>query len=520
MTIDALLATTSSLLASSAIALLLAFFFKTARSTGMDGDLDGTIIRFHVDAMAIALTDLYYGGKGDYSGLIAVQDLLSQRIFRESEPSAKRDAAAIDRALRDASQLDWNTALASGRFVLGLEPGYVDLVRLAFLLFGLRIASIFKLYCAMLGLSLTLLAIAFWQMSGVLWSLAALMLAFHFVAFGTGILDFQARSITNKRLAAILAVLPALHIMLIMATGQEATAVQIALAVAQGLMFAWVLWMRNSTGWLVMAALALALVLLGLGLAIDAAFLRGLWAFALLMGLSDLMTAHRHAKVHPVHHSRDLSMAYPKWHSAYVGFGEDAATFAKNLLPFQKPQLLDLNACIAVARVLRTSPTFAHDGPASHVIGLRPPFISFNLSAFFGMKWTVYERAAKIAFFEYFWKNLSTMPKLYFYLKPRSLLRNLALVMAPLPVYLKAHPLLALSFLLMALPAGYHFAQAPSAAQPIGFAAFCLLAGAPIPLLWAFSFRPAGYSMAEIAWMLLFALWTTFAFLMASALPI
>jgi hypothetical protein len=235
------------------------------------------------------------------------------------------------------------------------------------------------------------------------------------------------------------------------------------------------------------------------------------------MGISELVTAHRHWRIHPCYHSNDLSMAYPKWHSAYVGFAQDMATFSKHLLPFQKAQLLDINACIAVVHVLRTRFPFNREGLHAYVLGLRPPFISFNLSAFFGLKWAVYEQAARIAFFDYFWKNLRTMPRLYFYYKPKSLLQNLALVMAPLPAYLKGHPLLAMAFLLLALPCGFHLAQTPDLLLALGLASFCLFAGAPIPLIWAFSFRPPGYSLAELAWMLMFALWGLIAGLVAAA---
>lgn len=512
MTFEFLLAFSSSLLAALVVAWVLFNFFKTALAQGMASNLDSTICGFHVDALAIAISDFCYEGRGDYSGLLAVRDVLGSRGLSEEGHPARRDLALIDRALQEAASLDWNTVLSSKRFVVGLEPGYVDLIRLAFRLFGLRIDSVFKLYALILAFSAALFAIAFWQAPGFLWALVALLMAFHVVVFGTDVLDFQAKSILDKRLIAILAVIPAFHLMLVMASYQAITVYHLLPVLGQSLLFAWLFWMRNSTGWLVVSLAALTVLLLVLApFYPDSHIVYGLWAPALAMGMCELMTAYKHWRVHPCYHSSELTMAYPKWHSAYVGFAEDMETFSRNRLPLQEDKLLDVNACLAVVHVLKTSPVFGQAGLGEHAVRLQKPFITFNLSAFFGLKWAVYEQAARIAVFDYVRANLKTMPRLYFYLKPRAILRNLAYVLRPLPAYLNRHRLSAALFLLPALPCAYHLSQSPMQLIALGLPVLCLLAIAPLPLLWAFCFRPPGYSMAETAWMSLFALWSAMA---------
>lgn len=512
MTFEFFLTSFSSLLAASVIALVLFNFFKTALAQNMTSNLDSTICGFHVDSLAIAISDIYYGGSGDYSGLLAVRDVLGRHGLSEEGHPARRDTSLIDQALQEAARLDWNAALSSKRFVVGLEPGYADLVRWSFRLFGLRIEAIFKLYALILAFSAALFVIAFWQVPGFLWALAALLMAFHIVVFGTDVLDFQARSILDKRLIAILAVIPAFHLMLVMTSHQAVTISHLLPVLGQGLLFAWLFWMRNSIGWLVVSLVALTSLLLVLApFSVGSQVAQGLWAPALVMGMCELMTAYKHWRVHPCYHSSDLTMAYPKWHSAYVGFAEDMETFSRNRLPLQEEKLLDINACLAVVHVLKSSPVFGQSGLNTHVIKLQKPYISFNLSAFFGLKWAVYEQAAKIAVLDYVRANLKTMPRLYFYLKPRSILRSLACVLRPLPAYLNQRRLLAVWFPLLALPCAFHLAQSPSQLIALGLPVFCLLAIAPLPLLWAFCFRPPGYSMAETAWMSLFAIWSLIA---------
>ncbi|MEO5375146.1 MAG: hypothetical protein H7840_12845 [Alphaproteobacteria bacterium] len=494
----------------------LLIWIRTARDLGMHANLSGTMDHFHVDAIAIAITDLYYGGSRDYVGLLAVRDILHRHGLIDRSGSAQSDGAAIDRALDEASRLDWNAALSSARFIVGLEPGFADLVRLGFRLFGLRIAAISYTIWMMLGLSCAMFTVAFWHHPGLLWALGGLLAALHITIFGTEVIDGATPSVASKRILGIFAIVPAFHLMMALAIGQDASATQVILAGGQAFLFAFLLWIRTSVAWIVVALCLLVLFLCAgrlagatdIALSLQAWVGQGLWVVPLWMGVSELVQVYFRRRIHPCYYSDDFLPAYPKWHPAYVGLAEDAETFHRARMMNQEDKVVDENACKAAIHYLGASPAFANIRKKQRGIRLRPPHISFNISAFANIKWSLYEEAVRMAFMDYVKANLRTMPRLYLVLKPLAILRSMKTVLQPLPAYLRARPRILPFLLFLGVVTTSSLVQDPAALLALSLTTGVLLVVSPLPQIWAFSFHPPGFSVAEPVWLTLFTVWT------------
>jgi hypothetical protein len=205
-------------------------FWWKGWSTGMRGRLAyGHALPYQIEAIAIAISDLYYTSSRNYTGLRAVLDCLlhhgiprSSTGPRELWPTATE--AVCNDALRQSTQLGWRTAIDSKILFYCWDKGYVDFIRFSFYLCGLRISAIFDLYALALLTSCGFVALSFFDQPGVLWSAVGLLSALLYLVFDSRLLEppSQLTSVTDIRLSELLAVVPALHLLCSLSLGLRA----------------------------------------------------------------------------------------------------------------------------------------------------------------------------------------------------------------------------------------------------------------------------------------------------------
>ena len=487
----------SSVLALIVVGFVLLIVARRSDKLGLHLDLS-CAESFHIDAVCAALTDALYGGRGDYTGRTVLRNTFTRHGVAE-DCSPLHDPKVMEKAFNEACHLNWQQVHGSATFILCFDLGYVDHVRMAFQTFGAKLKSITHFTLLVFAFSAITFFTAFWGHPSLMWLLAASVTLFAATYFAT--YKKEMPTLNNRRSLSFLSIVPALHIMLVIAYQMEANPLTLATVAIQALIFAHAIWVRNSSGWLFLALLLLIAVMAILH-ALDAPdikhwFGQGIWAAPLWLGVVNVFLFFKRRKIHPSYRGDAAMINYPKWHSAYIGLQLDQETFNANRLPSQVHPGVDANSDEAGYHVVETDPHFTAT-EQSELLNYPYSYQTINLG------WRLYERAIKQAFFNYVRAHWNTIPKLYLVTKPKFYLFYHKVFFGQVFSFLKQTPALALALIAATLGVAAHAALGEQPPLPMGLVIGALLICSPLPMIWAHS-SPLG--MRDQVWVSLISLW-------------
>jgi len=202
-----------------------------------------------VDAIPIALSDMVFGHRNDYTSLVAVDTVFYNTL--ESPPGLKHDSNLVARAIANVLALDPRTisreSKLPGRTLGTDDKGIVDFVKVAFSLFGYANERIIYLYFIFLFISISLLLLSFGETAFPPLAVGA-YLAAHYLILPMVYYNGQLQSVLALRFLPVLGMMPCLHC-LYFALRPRATAASLGALAVQVLLLAFVLHMRSVTAW-------------------------------------------------------------------------------------------------------------------------------------------------------------------------------------------------------------------------------------------------------------------------------
>jgi hypothetical protein len=160
------------------------------------------------------------------------------------------DPARMEQALQDAK----NVAIDPSRppkLLIGNEIAYVDYIYDAFRLFGMHMASLYYFYFLLLAGSLILFLIQFRKSGLCLFILTLYLAAVCFLQAYAHAGGVQLLTLANSRLFECLALLPALHIYLVVWRRTPLTAATFFMVLAQSMLLAFMVVCRITAIWLI-----------------------------------------------------------------------------------------------------------------------------------------------------------------------------------------------------------------------------------------------------------------------------
>jgi hypothetical protein len=256
-----------------AVAFLLALNVLHAYQLGFQSKMyDSPIYRWR-ESLVIALSRMQPQPLHGYVGYGSILAYLTQHglalIGGEANPlptpqqraALVADGARMNQLMKEASEVAIDTKLPPV-ILQGNELGLVDYTYWAFRLYGISINALVLFYFTLLTVSVALFYVTF-RRSRFCLLLLLFYLASHYFA-----LDYaQTRAIIaiqNSRFFPVLALLPALHLILLLATRVRPTPAVVAMAAAQTFILMFMVFCRTQTYWEILAIMLAAVVVTGL----------------------------------------------------------------------------------------------------------------------------------------------------------------------------------------------------------------------------------------------------------------
>lgn len=250
---------------------------------------DNPIYRWR-ESLVIALSRMQPEPLRGYVGYGSILAYLTQNglalIAGEADPMPSpadrsvlvNDGARMDRLMQEASRVAIDPNLPPV-ILQGNELGLVDYMYCAFELYGINTNALVLFYFTLLGISVALFFVTFRQSPPCL-LLLMLYLAAHYFA-----LDYaQTRviaTIHNSRFLPVLALLPSLHLLLLVPTRTRPTPAVVAMAALQAFILMFMVFCRTQTYWEIFAIVLAAVVVTGLRPIRQALFHPGRWPAAI-----------------------------------------------------------------------------------------------------------------------------------------------------------------------------------------------------------------------------------------------
>jgi hypothetical protein len=202
-----------------------------------------------VDAIPIALSDMAFGHRNDYTSLTAVDSVFYRTL--ETPPGQTHDSKLVARAIANVLALDPKTisraSMLPGRTLGTDDKGIVDFVKVAFSIFGYANEKIIYLYFIFLFVSISLLLLAFGETAFPPLAVGA-FLAAHYLILPMVYYNGQLQSVLALRFLPVLGMMPCLHC-LYFVLRPRATWPSLGALIVQVLLLAFVLHMRSVTAW-------------------------------------------------------------------------------------------------------------------------------------------------------------------------------------------------------------------------------------------------------------------------------
>ncbi len=141
--------------------------------------------------------------------------------------------------------------------IRGNDLGWIDYVYFSFEIFGVHVSSLFYFYYLLLGLSAAIFLVAFWRSPICLYVLSMYLIG-HYLLTGyvQDLGEHTLGSVTNSRFYSVAALLPGLHVLLVILRRAAATARQLCCVGLQVLLLVFYLFCRLEVAWIPLMLLA------------------------------------------------------------------------------------------------------------------------------------------------------------------------------------------------------------------------------------------------------------------------
>lgn len=233
--------------------------FMQAKEKGMHQTLPEAVSR-HVNSLGIAISELRYGLRG-YQGYRRVLNTLSDNgitkdtavlsNYDKTFEAVLKDPNILNRAIGKAVSVA--DAASEGKYYLFREDkGLVDYYKLAFRVFGYKIESFFCLYFLFLILSISMFFIVFYKRLDLLYLLLLFICGHFIIAAATPMVGIELQTVHNPRFLPVLAVLPSIHLGLMVLGMHRFSKKVFICALVQAAILIFVIHIRTSTVYQVM----------------------------------------------------------------------------------------------------------------------------------------------------------------------------------------------------------------------------------------------------------------------------
>src|SRR5262249_25767591 len=280
-------------------AMIVGLCLLAAFRIGIERDLRDTIgdeswgrILFGVGT---AITQMDHGGYG-YALSTVVETILTYGGLTDDAkilaplgaefPDNLRDPALINAAIAKAARFEWpfnpeEAIRGSG----GDDLGFVDYVRLSFLLFGHKIQSLYYTYFLIFGVSAAVFLWTFRSRPALLMLLVITSVAQIILFVSNLFAPHNLGSIADPRFLSILAVVPGLHLGCLLLDRSPPSIINVASAIVQSIILVFAFWIRASTLWVILAVAVFAGLITIWGLLKRRNDLKHAWCLGILLAV-------------------------------------------------------------------------------------------------------------------------------------------------------------------------------------------------------------------------------------------
>jgi hypothetical protein len=312
-------------------AMIVGLCLLAAFRIGIERDLRDTIgdeswgrILFGVGA---AITQMDHGGYG-YSLSTVVETVLTYGGLTDDPkilaplgkqfPTNLRDPSFINAAIEKAARFRWpfnpeEAVRGSG----GDDLGFVDYVRLSFLVFGHNIQSLYYTYFLIFGVSTAVFLWTFRSRPALLMLLVVTSVA-QTILFASNLFGSHSLgSIADSRFLSIMATVPGLHLGCLMLDRSPPSIINVASSIVQSIILVFAFWIRASAVWIILAVAVFAGLITISGLLKRRNELRRVWCLGILVAVLAVHTLWTTMTLHPIYKSKGEISHHVFWHAVF-----------------------------------------------------------------------------------------------------------------------------------------------------------------------------------------------------------
>jgi hypothetical protein len=412
-------------------------------------------------SIAVAISDLVYKLRLGYIGYVSVLDKL-QAVWDQGAKNRNDDPVLITNS-KNAEIL--NSAIAAAAS-LGPQPpaylsdhtlftmyyddlGYVDFVKYAFRLFGLKIEAMYYLFFTTLGLSALAFLIAFRFDSAALAVLLANVFVF-LIEIHVGDFSPSMPTFAGMRHGSTLGLLPMWHFLFLTVRRSRPSILNVTLAIVQLLVLILAIKTRGSASWMVLFVVAVAVVVAVWpwlrSSAADRSWTllhRLLVQWPVLLLLAGLFANAQFMKItlHQAYFTDDATPYHTLWHSIYTSWiwfdrSNDPASPSSELTsPYVRSMMAkgaqnDSLGYYAALEYLRDTHFMASD--ATTLEGM-PPGLQSTWSYLGDIKWRLYDETIRHVVFNLALKHPIPVLRIIFITGPAQVVSTVVTVLKSAP---------------------------------------------------------------------------------------
>src|SRR5262245_60827194 len=255
-------------------------------------------------------TILTYGGLTDDAKILAPLGV--------EFPNNLRDPALINAAIEKAARFKWafnpeDAIRGSG----GDDLGFVDYVRLSFLVFGHKIQSLYYSYFLIFGVSAAVFLWTFRSRPALLMLLVITSVAQIFLFSSILLAPHNLRSIADPRFLSIMATVPGLHLGCMLLDRSPPSIINVASAIVQSIILVFAFWIRASAIWVILAVAIFTGLITICGLLKRRNELRRVWCLGILLAVLAVHTLWVVVALHPIYRSEGEISHHVFWHAVF-----------------------------------------------------------------------------------------------------------------------------------------------------------------------------------------------------------
>jgi hypothetical protein len=255
-------------------------------------------------------TILKYGGLTDDPKILAPLGV--------EFPSNLRDPGLINAAIEKAARFKWafnpeDAIRGSG----GDDLGFVDYVRLSFLVFGHKIESLYYTYFLIFGVSAAVFLWTFRSRPALLMLLIIASVAQIFLFSSILLAPHNLRSIADPRFLSIMATVPGLHLSCLMLDRSPPSISNVASAIVQSIILVFAFWIRASAIWVILSVAVFAGLITIWGLLKRRNEFRRVWCLGILLAVLAVHMLRVTTALHPIYKSEGEISHHVFWHAVF-----------------------------------------------------------------------------------------------------------------------------------------------------------------------------------------------------------